>query len=155
MWGQTPFVMFTRFVTIEVPLQQCPNTQSLPWWFSGPWGLARLSPIKQVCRHIARSVLATWMTWLLEKGPKDCRRKRYKVPAQVPTLPGTCRCPQENKGTKASQEMTLPHLSYPCCHRSPLLLSNHIIRLDASLNWALCWKIFCYMRSWFFGSLPW
>lgn len=96
-----------------------------------------ITTIKLVCRDTPRSVLATWTTWLLED-LRTAGESRYKVPAQVPMLPGTCRCPQENKeGTEASQEITLPHLSYPHCHGSPSLLSNYInyiIRLDASLN---------------------
>lgn len=35
-WGQTPFLMFTGFGAIEIPLQPCPNTKSFPWWFSAP-----------------------------------------------------------------------------------------------------------------------
>lgn len=38
-----------RFGTIEVPLQQCPNMKSFLWWFSTPWGLARLSPQSNKC----------------------------------------------------------------------------------------------------------
>lgn len=44
VWGQTLFVMITRFGTIEVPLQQCPNTKSFLCW-----GLSRLSPQSNKC----------------------------------------------------------------------------------------------------------
>lgn len=145
VWGQTPFVMITRFGTIEVPLQQCPNTV-FPTVIETLGVGKAITTTKQVCKDTPRSVLATCITWVLED-LKTARESRYKVPAQVPMLPGICRCPQVSKEwTKTSQEITVPHLSYPHCHGSPSLLSNHIIRLDASQNWALCWKIFCYMR---------
>lgn len=84
------------------------------------------------------------MARLLED-PRTAGESKYKVPHQVPMLLGAHKCSWENEeGAKASQEITVPHLSDPHCHRSPSLLSNHILRLDASLNWALCRKRFCY-----------
>lgn len=121
-----------------------PNTKSFPRWCSTPWRLAQLSQLKQVSRDTLRSGFSTCMTELLED-LRTTGESRCKVPAQVPMLPGTRRCSCRTKKGLKCPGRSLPHLSDPHCHGSPSMLSNHILRLDASLNWALCWKRFCYM----------